>query len=213
MANVSRVNGFRPVKHLNGSPYNGQFNIYEVPANEAVAVFVGDLVKLSNSAATSFYPAVEAPVATAATTGDYVGAVVGIINAKWDPVEGKMTAGSMALDTPQYRAASLTTRQFVMVADSPDLIFEAQADAAVALASMGLNVGVVEGDGSASVGSTTTGASGMQVDASSVDVTSTLPLQIVGAPNRPDNTMNATYNKVYVRINTHAYGGDGQTAV
>lgn len=213
MANVSRVNGFRPVKHLNGSPYNGQFNIYEVPAGETIPVFVGDLVVLSNSAATSFYPAVEAPVTAAATSGDFVGAVVGIINAKWDPVEGKMSAGSMALDTPQYRAASLTTRQFVMVADSPDLVFEAEADAAIALASIGLNVGVVEGDGSASVGSTTTGASGMQVDASSVATTSTLPLQIVGAPNRPDNAMNASYNKVYVRINTHAYGGDGQTAV
>lgn len=211
MANVSRVNGFRPVKHLNGSPYNGQFNIYEVAAGETIPVFVGDLVVLSNSAATSFYPAVEAPVAAAATSGDYVGSVVGIINAKWDPVEGKMTAGSMALDTPQYRAAS--TKQFVMVADSPDLVFEAEADAAIALASIGLNVGVVEGSGSASVGSTTTGASGMQVDGSSVATTSTLPLQIVGAPNRPDNAMNASYNKVYVRINTHAYGGDGQTAV
>lgn len=211
MANVSRVNGFRPVKHINGSPYNGQFNIYEVPAGETIPVFVGDLVVLSNSAATSFYPAVEAPVTAAATSGDFVGAVVGIINAKWDPVEGKMSAGSMALDTPQYRAAS--TKQFVMVADDPDLVFEAEADAAIANASIGLNVGVVEGDGSASVGSTTTGASGMQVDASSVATTSTLPLQIVGAPNRPDNAMNATYNKVYVRINTHAYGGDGQTAV
>lgn len=211
MANVSRVNGFRPVKHRTGAPYNGQFNIYEVAAGETIPVFVGDLVVLSNSAATSFYPAVEAPVAAAATSGDYVGSVVGIINAKWDPVEGKMTAGSMALDTPQYRAAS--TKQFVMVADSPDLVFEAEADAAIALASIGLNVGVVEGSGSASVGSTTTGASGMQVDGSSVATTSTLPLQIVGAPNRPDNTMNATYNKVYVRINTHAYGGDGQTAV
>lgn len=211
MANVSRVNGFRPVKHINGSPYNGQFNIYEVPAGETIPVFVGDLVVLSNSAATSFYPAVEAPVTAAATSGDFVGAVVGIINTKWDPVEGKMSAGSMALDTPQYRAAS--TKQFVMVADDPGLVFEAEADAAIANASIGLNVGVVEGDGSASVGSTTTGASGMQVDASSVDVTSTLPLQIVGAPNRPDNAMNATYNKVYVRINTHAYGGDGQTAV
>lgn len=211
MANVSRVNGFRPVKHMTGAPYNGQFNIYEVPAGETIPVFVGDLVVLSNSAATSFYPAVEAPVTAAATSGDFVGAVVGIINAKWDPVEGKMSAGSMALDTPQYRAAS--TKQFVMVADSPDLVFEAEADAAIALASIGLNVGVVEGDGSASVGSTTTGASGMQVDASSVATTSTLPLQIVGAPNRPDNAMNASYNKVYVRINTHAYGGDGQTAV
>ena len=60
MANVSRINGFKPVKHLNGSPYNGQANIYEVPAGEAVPVFVGDLVKLSDSAGTAGFPAVEA---------------------------------------------------------------------------------------------------------------------------------------------------------
>ena len=63
MANVSRINGFKPVKHLNGSPYNGQANIYEVPAGEAVPVFVGDLVKLSDSAGTAGFPAVEAAVA------------------------------------------------------------------------------------------------------------------------------------------------------
>jgi len=32
MANTSRVNGFKPVKHITGAPYNGQANIYEVPA-------------------------------------------------------------------------------------------------------------------------------------------------------------------------------------
>lgn len=211
MANISRINGFRPVKHISGAPYNGQANIYECPAGETIPVFVGDLVVLSDSAATSGFQAVEAPIAAAAVTGDYVGAVVGIINTKLDPVDGTMSSGSIALDTPQYRAAS--TKTFVLVADSPDLIFEAQADAAVALASVGLNVGVVEGTGSASAGSTSTGASGMQVDASSVANTSTLPLQIVGIPKRPDNEPNATYNKVLVRINTHAFGGDGQTAV
>jgi hypothetical protein len=30
-------------------PYNGQANLYEVPAGEAVPVFVGDLVKLSDT--------------------------------------------------------------------------------------------------------------------------------------------------------------------
>lgn len=211
MANTSRINGFKPVKHLNGAPYNGQCNIYEVPAGETIPVFVGDLVVLSTAAATSFYPAVKAPVALAAVTGDYVGAVVGVLNTKWDPVEGKMSTGSISLDTPVYRAAS--TKQFVLVADSPDLIFEAEADGACANASIGLNVGVVEGSGSASTGSTTTGASGMQVDISGVAVTATLPLQIVGAPNRVDNEMNATANKVLVRINTHAFAGNGQTAV
>lgn len=211
MANTSRVNGFRPVKHLTGAPYNGQANIYEVAAGETIPVFVGDLVVLSDAAGTEGYPAVEAPIAAAAVSGSYVGAVVGIINAKIDPVNGKMSTGSISLDTPQYRAAS--TKQLVLVADSPDLVFEAEADAAIALASVGLNVGVVEGTGAASAGSLTTGSSGMQVDASSVNTTSTLPLQIVSIPKRPDNEPAATYNKVQVRINTHAYGSVGTTAV
>lgn len=213
MANVSRISGFRPVKHITGAPYNGQANIYEVPAGEAIPVFVGDLVRLSNSAATSYFPAVEAAVTAAVTSGVYIGAVVGIINSKMDPINGSMTAGSISLDTPQYRAASASTKQFVLVADAPDLIFEAEADAAVALASNGLNVGVVEGDGTNSLGSTTTGVSGMQVDASSVATTNSLPLQIVGIPNRVDNEPNASYNKVWVRINTHALSPSGVTAV
>lgn len=211
MANVSRVNGFKPIKHINGSPYNGQANIYECPAAETIPVFVGDLVLLSNSDATEGYPAVEAPVAAAATSGLYVGAVVAVLNSKLDPVNGKMSSGSIALDTPVYRPAS--TKQLVLVADAPDLIFEAEADAAIALASVGLNVGVVEGSGSASNGSTSTGASGMQVDASSVATTSSLPLQIVAMDKRVDNEPNATYNKVQVRINTHAFSPSGVTAV
>ena len=77
MANASRINGFKPVKHLNGSPYNGQANIYEVPAGEAVPVFVGDLVKLSDSAGTAGFPAVEAAVAASSqVVAEALGAVV-----------------------------------------------------------------------------------------------------------------------------------------
>ncbi len=204
MANISRP-GFRPVKHLTGAPYNGQCNIYEVAAAETIPVFVGDLVLLSNGVPTSFYPTVEAPVAAAATSGLYVGAVVGIIPAGMDPVSGAMTNGrSPQLDTPVYRAAS--TKQFVLVADSPDLIFECEADDVLTLdGSLGQNFGVVEGSGSASLGSTTTGASGMKLDASSVNTTNTLPLRVVGWPNRVDNEVNAAANKVLVRLNTHSY--------
>jgi hypothetical protein len=87
MANTSRINGFKPVKHLNGCSYNGQANLYEVPAGEAVPVFVGDLVKLSDHAATSNYPVVEAVVGASAqiAAGPILGAVVGIVNVKTDP--------------------------------------------------------------------------------------------------------------------------------
>lgn len=211
MANTSRINGFKPVKHLNGSPYNGQANIYEVPAGETVPVFVGDLVKLSDSAATSYYPAVEAVVGASAqiAAGPILGAVVGIINSKFDPVGGTMSSGSISLDTPVYRPAS--TKQFVLVADSDDLIFEAEADASVPLASIGLNVGV---GASAHTNPLLTGASPMYVYSTTApDTTSTRPLQIVGVVNRPDNETASAYNKVLVRINVHSYGNVGVAGV
>ena len=210
MANTSKINGFKPVKHITGAPYNGQMNIYEVPAGEAVPVFIGDLVKLSDAAATSFYPAVEAVVGASAqiAAGPILGAVVGIVNVKQDPITGVMSGGSIALDTPVYRPAN--TKQFVLVADSPDLIFEAEADASVAVASIGLNVGV---GASAHTNPLLTGTSPMYVYSTTApDTTSTRPLQIVGLVNRPDNEVGAN-SKVYVRINVHTYGSVGVAGV
>ena len=210
MANTSRINGFKPVKHLNGCSYNGQANLYEVPAGEAVPVFVGDLVKLSDTAATSNYPAVEAVVGASAqiAAGPILGAVVGIVNAKFDPVGGVLSTGSIALDTPVYRPAS--TKQFVLVADSDDIVYEAEADASVAAASIGLNVGV---GASAHTNPLLTGASPMYVYSTTApDTTSTRPLQIVGLVNRPDNEVGA-YSKVLVRINVQSYGSVGVAGV
>lgn len=204
MANTSRINGFKPVKHLTGAPYNGQANIYEVPAGETVPVFVGDLVQLSNSDATGGFPAVEAVVGASAQVAavPVVGAVVGIINAKLDPVNGDMTSGSIALDTPVFRAAS--TKQYVLVADAPDLIFEAEADAAVAYATVGLNADI---GASAHTNPLLTGASPMYVYSTTApSASATRPLQIVGIVKRPDNEANAAFNKVLVKITTHAYG-------
>ena len=209
MANKSRINGFKPVKHLNGAPYYGQANLYEVPAGEAVPVFVGDLVKLSD-APTSLYPAVEAVVGASAqiAAGPILGAVVGIVNVKTDPTSGILSTGSISLDTPVYRPAS--TKQFVLVCDSDDVVYEAEADASVAASSIGLNVGV---GASAHTNSLLTGASPMYVYSTTApDTTSTRPLQILGIVNRPDNEIGAN-SKVLVRINVQSFGSVGVAGV
>ncbi len=210
MANTSRINGFKPVKHLNGSPYNGQANLYEVPSTEAVPVFVGDLVKLSDQAATSLYPAVEAVVGASAqiAAGPILGAVVGIVNVKTDPTSGILSTGSISLDTPVYRPAS--TKQFVLVCDNTDVVYEAEADASVAAASIGLNVGV---GASAHTNPLLNGASPMYVYSTTApDSTSTRPLQILGIVNRPDNEIGAN-SKVLVRINVQSFGSVGVAGV
>jgi hypothetical protein len=67
MANTSRISGFRPVKHLNGSAYNGQMNVYSVPSSDATALYVGDPVKLAAAGADATGTK---PVVTLAAAGD-----------------------------------------------------------------------------------------------------------------------------------------------
>lgn len=193
MANTSRINGFRPIKYLNGSPYNGAFNIYFIPSGNGTATFVGDLVKLdttSDPVASGGKAKGIRSVIQGAAAGAVVGAIVGFVV---DPTN---------LNTPQYRTAS--TGRYVMVADDPNLLFECQEDGdggQVALASIGLNADFVVG-----TGSTTTGQSAMALDSSSVNTTATLPLKIMEFTQRVDNEGAAAYAKFVVKLNNHQLG-------
>lgn len=205
MANTSRVSGFKPVKHQNGSPYNGQANIYEFSVSETVPLFVGDAVVRSTNASTSGYVTVKslsaAGTANDVTSGVVQGVVVGILPPKLDSVAGTMTAGNISLDTPQYAAAG--TKTFVMVADSIDLIHEIQATGSYALADIGLNadVGVL-----ANTASLLTGNSPMYVNATSPTASATRPLHVIGYAQRVDNEAPGAYQKLLVQFTTHASG-------
>jgi len=135
------------------------------------------------------------------TSGVVLGAVVGVINAKLDPLDGKMTAGSIALDTPQYAPAS--TKSFILVSDSPDIIYEVESTASFALADIGLNgdVGVL-----ANTTALVTGNSPMYVNATAPTASATRPIHIVGYVKRPDNEAPAAYNKILVQLTTSAQG-------
>lgn len=205
MANVSRVNGFRPVKHQNGSPYNGQANMYEFAVGETVPLFVGDAVVRSTEATTSGLVTVKSLSAHATdandvTSGVVQGVVVGIVNGKLDP-DGKMSTGSISLDTPFYAPAG--TKAFVMVADAIDTIFEVQSTASYALADIGLNadVGVL-----ANANAKTTGSSPMYVNATSPTASASRPLHVIGYSRRIDNEQAAANNKLLVQFTTHASG-------
>lgn len=213
MANVSKINGFSPVKHLNGSPYNGQATIYAHSSGDATALFVGDVVKLVGSGNTSGIQYVTASTAGTAGTGlAAVGVVVGVINTKLDPVTGKMTNGSIALDTPQYVPAS--TEQYLLVADATDVIYEVEATTAgsaytFTAADVGLNANLYAG-----AGSTATGNSAYSLDMADSGTTATLPFKIVGVSQRPDNAMATTAVKVLVQLNNSQFkGGTGTVGV
>lgn len=179
MANVDAPKGLRPVRHLNGSPFNGAANRYYVPASDGTAIFVGDPVKSGGSADADGV----ASVAQAAAGDNIRGVVIGV-----EPVTDESTF---------YRVAS--TERYVFVVDDPDVIFEVQEDGvggALAAADIGLNADIVVG-----TGSTVTGSSAVELD-SSDKKTGTAQLRILGLAQRADNEI-GTNAKVEVLINEH----------
>lgn len=182
MANANKPIGFRPVKHLNGSSFNGQGNMYFVAAGEANNIAIGDLVKLSGTADANGV----AGVARISAAGDvYLGAVIG-----FKPYPSDLTKN--------YRPAS--TAYYVYVADSPDIVYEVQADAVVNVADVGLNF-----DPTVTAATVTgnTAVSNMQIAGATKAVTATLGFKLVGMAQREDNDITSTNAKWLVIPNRH----------
>ena len=208
MAQVSRINGFRPVKTLTGASWSGAAELCFMPAADATVVMVGDLVVLLGDARA----ATGVPTVTRATTvtGPVYGVVVGIA------FTGVGDAGNIPpvtdLNTPVFRRAS--TDRYVFVCTDPNVIYEVQIAgagpaAAAATALVGLN-----GQFTTTAGNTASGASGMQLDSAGTATTATLPLKIVGIPNRADNIPGDPFLSFYVKLNaTQFTGGTGSAGV
>ena len=190
MANVDSPFGFKPVKHLNGSPWNGKYNIYSIAVGDNTATFIGDLVSMDGTAdATGKYPGV---VQTAANTILIVGVAIGF------GTTPDLVVNPDALGT-RYRLAA--TMRYVAVVDDPTVIFEVQEDStggSIAITAVGNNADVA-----VSAGNTTTGMSGMELDSSDVKA-GTAQLRIMRVVNRPDNEL-GNYCKWEVMINEHIY--------
>ncbi len=202
MANTSRINGFRPVKHLNGSPYNGQANLYYV-ASAGDEILVGDPVKLAGSADGNGIATVD----IAGASDVCVGVVVGIMQSKFDPV-GKMTTGAVSLDLPAAAQIAVSGAGYVMVADSPDIVFEAEtSNGDYAAVNTGLNVSHALG---ARTSATVT--SPATVDMGTEATTSTLNFRILGLAPKINNEI-GTSAKLNVMFNVHQFGSVGTTGL
>ena len=183
MANTDITTGFRPVYHLDGSPYNGASRKYYSPDDN---LFMGDLVEQSADGVLSgsgIYPTVDRIDAA----GDIIaGVVVG-----WE-------ANPDALSN-LYHAASSTFA--VYIADARDIIMECQSDDATMVSTdVGLNCSPT-----VTAGTTTTGKSNMEVDGDTAATTTTLTLRILGFVDRPgnDNSDSTANSKLLVKVNNH----------
>lgn len=191
MANVSRVQGARPVKYLNGAAWNGQANLYFIPSGDGTATFIGDFVKMDGTgdpSASGGSALGVGSVIQAAATNALVGAIVGFL-----PIQTN-------LNSSQHRLAS--TGRYCWVVDDPNVIFEIQtSNGTPAVGDVNSNVNIA-----VAAGSTTTGQSGMTADVGTIGTTATLPLRIVGFSQRADNDNASASAKYLVKINNHQLG-------
>lgn len=181
MANRDLIRGGRPVKYLNGRPYNGAFNTYTFASGDTTAAYIGDLVTHTGTYTADATGTKGVVTQSAASQSNAVGFIVGF---KVDPTDLSLN----------YRKAS--TDRDVFVADDPDLLFEIQESGNIGIAAAGLNADIVVG-----TASTTTGLSGMELDSDTEATTTTLPLKIHAMVAREDNEV-GTNAKWLVSLNT-----------
>lgn len=188
MANSNKPNGFSVDQTLTPAGFNQQINAYYVPASDATAIGIGDLVKLTAGStaadgATQNSGKVLKNVILAGATDVPVGVVVGF---QFDP------------NNLMQKSRLASTGRIVYVADSPSLVLEAQSDATgVALADVGKNCTWTPGAPGTLSGNSTSVVTG-------INTTSTLPFEIIGISSIPNNEPGA-YARVQLRFNKHQY--------
>lgn len=167
MANTDARFGLQPIKHKGGAVYNGATRPYYIP-NDGVALFVGDPVIKTGTANAAIFEGhniATLPEITKASAGDG-NALTGVIVS--------FSVDGNNLDK-QFNPAS--TERIANVADDPDLSFIIQADAGGALTvlDVGQNANLIF----THAGSTSTGQSGVELDASATaaDASNQLTIQ------------------------------------
>lgn len=200
MANTSRPSGFRPIRHLSGSPWNGAYNIYYHSTANASAIYKGALV-YSDSALGS-------PTCGPDPLGMYQSVCV-----TPDGKEGSLGVAIGFGSTPQLLALSTNLNSvnycpasigmYLAVVDDPTVIYEIEGNSGTWVSS---NIGDNTDTSNNAAGSETTGRSSCVADHADLADTA-LQMRILRVVNRPDNEVGA-YCKLEVMLNERALAGN-----
>lgn len=205
MANTNAAFGLRPVKHIDGSKWNGQANLYYIAAADTAAYYVGDAVKSASGVAGDTLTG--APAVTLAgtrnaalTTGNLRGVIVGIGSSPSTPGGSFPQAFNPDNLAQMFIPATKSQAYYVWVVDDPTVVFEAQTDS--------LTSAPYNQNAPLFVATAPTAPkvwSDSYVQGSAAATTQALPLKLLGGVWRADNELTGTaqYAKLLVKINQH----------
>jgi len=190
MANPTGAFGLRPVRYLNGNPYNGATVPCYCSSSYATAMFIGDPVLVTATTAqrdaTLRYPTINVSAGTDGTI--ILGAIIAFA-----PNPDNLSQN--------YRPAS--QERIAYVAMGEDLVFEARGNAGATPDKNIIwnNAGLIATAG----GSTVTGISGFHLDEGTTTTPAanqSFPLIIIGISSAPNNEI-ATSTIYEVILNTY----------
>ena len=200
MSNGSNApQGLRPVRYLDGSPWNGAFQKYNIASAYATNIFMFDPVT------TLIDGTIGIGVAGAACRGVFLGC------------EYTQTDGTYKFSPywPASTAVLTGTTVLAKIADDPNLVFDMQetngsdlAGTALALADRGLNINFDVGPGT-----TATGMSTSSINNGTEATTATLNLKILDLSPTVGNVVGDFANWLVAWNNHQFRGGTGSVGV
>mgnify|MGYP001209562641 CR=1 FL=1 len=199
MATTASPYGLKAVNHIGGTPYAGATRLLPIASGYGTNIYNGSIVSIvaagtieivtvtgngGGGAAASF---------PAGTIGVFVGVTYTDPNLGTVVFRQNFPTGTVADDIQAY------------VIDDPDVIFQAQADAAVTQADLGQNthLAAVQATGT---GDTTTGNSNSAIDATT-NTTNTFAFRIVDFVDSPTSTVGDAFTDLLIKFNPgmHSY--------
>lgn len=190
MATSSAPYGLKPVKRADGMPYSGAVSHYLIdPAGEATNLYNGQVVYVG---ADGYIAGVTTTGADATTnawpagSSGMTGAIGVFVGCEYVNTQGQLIHS-------QYYPSGTTGVVKAYVVDDPNVIFQAQMDAVSGQDDVGANCHFVTAK--ILTGSTTTGNSTAQLDATVLQTTA--PFRVLGFSSASDDT----YPDVFVKIN------------
>ena len=156
MSATSAPRGLKPIGLLGGMPFAGSTREFLIKSGYATAIFNGDVVGLGDVANSTDdgYLVREAVASEVNPIGVFLGC------SYTDPNTGQLTFN-------QYYPGSIAASDIkAVVSANPFTLYEVQADGAIAQTQLGMTADLVQ----TQAGSTTTGNSGIQLDASTASV-------------------------------------------
>ena len=194
MANTDAAFGLRPIRHLNGSPWNGVTQRCLVEDSYATAVFIGDPVIVTGVAGSDDTSGL--PVVNVASAGD------------GNRIYGVVVSCEVNPDNLTYKHIPASTGGYVNVCNDPDVVFAIQDDAGATLDGGSISDNALLASGT---GSTVTGLSGWELDATNTPTSdASYQVLILDIYKAPDNALGD--NCIWeVLISNHVLRG-GQAA-